>query len=195
MNTRFFKAAVISFLAAVLLSFFGFGTNCKAIEEKVVRLHILANSDSEYDQRIKMEVRDSVFAYSQLLIGEADSPESSEAILEEHLDEIEDVANKRLEELGADYTAQAEVVKDYFSTREYETFTLPAGEYTALRVNLGEGIGHNWWCALYPTVCVSSSAEFTGFTQEETQIVTNPEEYRVSFKLYEWYRAFLNLFQ
>lgn len=195
MGKGFFKITVSAFFMAVLFSFFGFGANCKDIEGKVVRLHVLANSDSEYDQRIKMEVKDQVFSYSQQLLEEADSPEASIKILKNHLPEIEEVANRRLRELNAGYTASAEVVEDYFSTREYDTFTLPAGDYEALRVNIGSGKGRNWWCALYPAVCVSSSAEFTGFTEAETEIVTNPEEYKVSFKLYEWYLSLMNHFR
>lgn len=195
MRISFGKLAAAAFFMTVIFSLFGFGANCSDIEGKVVRLHVLANSNSEYDQRIKMDVKDRVFALSEELLADAGSPEESEAILTSHLGEIEKAANDRLRELGAGYTAHAQVVEDYFSTREYDTFTLPAGEYSALRVLLGEGEGKNWWCALYPALCVSSSAEFTGFTEEEKEIVTNPEEYQVSFKLYEWYLSLVNLFK
>lgn len=192
---NFNKILISGFVLAVLFSFFSFSVNCEDIQNKVVRLHVLANSDSELDQRIKLAVKDCVFEYSTGLLKNSSSPEESEKILRDNIASITEIANKRLKELNAPYQAKAAVGEDYFSTREYDTFTLPAGNYSALKVFIGEGSGKNWWCALYPGLCVSSSAEFTGFTDEEKELVTEPQKYEISFKIYEWYQNFINLFQ
>lgn len=186
-----FKALTAGFIIAVVFSMAGFGAEMEDIQGKVVRLHVLANSDSKYDQDIKLKVKDRVFALATELTASCESPEEAESVLKNNIDIIGAEANQALRDLSAPYTATAQVVEDYFSTREYDTFTLPAGEYSALRVNLGEGKGHNWWCAVYPAVCTSACADFDGFTESEKEKVTGKEKYRIEFKFYEIYRNFL----
>lgn len=191
---RYQKIILSGFILALVFSFMGFTASCERISEKVIRLHVLANSDSEYDQRMKLSVKDQVSAYTGSLLEGTESLREAEAVLTENLQNIENVANKRLGELHAGYSAKAVMEDTFFETREYEDFSLPAGNYKALRVLIGEGAGRNWWCVVYPSLCVSAAAEdFKDFSQTEKDLVQKPV--KVSFKVYEWYQELVNFFQ
>jgi len=113
----------------------------RQVAEKMVRLHILANSDSPHDQAVKLAVRDDLLA---CMANQQELP---------RLQQLEDWANASLQRQGEPVTARAERVRMYFDTREYESFALPAGYYDAVRIILGEGAGQNWWCVLFPPLC------------------------------------------
>lgn len=181
----------MGFVLSVVCSFFGFSANCNSIEEKILRFHVLANSDSEYDQDMKILVKDQVFAYVTGILENSTSLEESETIVTENLGEIENIANQVLEENGAKYTASVELCTSYFNTREYDTFTLPAGNYSSLKIIIGQGDGQNWWCALYPSLCISAAVDFDDFSEDEEEIITS-DGYEISFKLYEVYQNFKN---
>ena len=127
---------------------------------EVFRFHVLANSDSEEDQNVKLKVRDAVLQYMK----EDMSQESAEMDVEhtrqwarEHLKEIEAVADRVIRDEGYSYQAQAEVTSCYFPDKKYGDILLPEGEYEALRVKLGRASGHNWWCVLYPNLCFTNA--------------------------------------
>lgn len=188
------RALIAGFVVAAVLSFVNFDAQCNDIESKVVRLHVLANSNSDYDQSIKLQVKDKVFQLATQLTSGCSSPEEAEDILRDNTDILNSEANDELAALNAPYKAKTEVVTSYFSTREYDTFTLPAGVYTSLRVSIGEANGKNWWCAVYPALCTSACAEFDGFSDEEKEMVTQKQQYEIKFKLYEWYRDIVQFF-
>lgn len=119
----------------------------------LIRLHIIANSDSVQDQALKLKVRDQLLAETGALFSGAKSEEEAEHILATHLTEVEQVANKVLAQAGASYRGRAEVGVYSFPERTYGSLTLPAGRYRALRVVLGRGEGANWWCVLFPPLC------------------------------------------
>ncbi len=137
----------------------------RGIAEEVLRFHVLANSDSEEDQEVKLLVRDAVLEWidiernngnGQAERKDTDNAKESElCFLSEHLSEIEESANRVLEEQGMSYQAQASIENCYFPERAYGDCTFPAGWYDALRIRLGEAKGHNWWCVLYPGLCFS----------------------------------------
>ena len=189
------KVILAGFVLTLLFSFTGFAANCNDVENKVVRLHVLANSNSEIDQNIKLKVKDDVFKLASKLTANASSTEEAEKVLQANIKEIENTANKKLAELNSGYTAVAEVTNSFFNTRDYDTFSLPAGNYKSLRVTIGEGKGRNWWCAVYPGLCLSSSSDFGELTNEEKDILTNKEQYKVSFKVYEIYQELMDLFR
>ncbi|MEG1427891.1 MAG: stage II sporulation protein R, partial [Oscillospiraceae bacterium] len=147
---RIEKILISGFLLAVVFSFFGFSANCEGISNKVLRLHVLANSNSEYDQRIKLAVKDVVSQYAESLLSGAENLDESTEIINNNLQNIEHIANQKLKELHVHYEAKAIMKNAYFGTREYKDFSLPAGEYQALRILLGEASGKNWWCVVYP---------------------------------------------
>ena len=188
------KILLAGFLLTLVFSFTGFAANCTDVENKVVRLHVLANSNSESDQQIKLKVKDGVFELASELTKNAASTEEATKILQDNIGEIQNRANQELAELKADYTATAQVGDSFFNTRDYESFSLPAGNYKALKVIIGNGEGKNWWCAVYPGLCLSASTDFGNLTDGEKEILTNKDQYKVSFKIYEVYQELINLF-
>lgn len=137
-----------------------------ACESAPFRLHIIANSDSDADQTVKMQVRDAVLdATKDGILGCGDAGEAR-AYIEEHLEIIEKTANETLAENGFDYTAAAQVGTFHFPERTYRDVTYPEGDYEALRITLGEGEGHNWWCVMFPPLCLTEIGEPGG---EEVQ--------------------------
>lgn len=183
----------VIFLAIGILGFTAFGAfrtfsaNCADVYDEVLRLHIPANSDSEEDQAIKLRLRDVLLErFGGELSGSGGLDEAT-ARAEQLLPEIERTANKFLLENGFNYGAKAEITDMWFSTREYDRLILPAGNYTALRVTLGSGEGHNWWCVIFPQLClpaVSESAE--DGADEILETFGKPQRVTVKFALYEW---------
>lgn len=125
----------------------------KDIAEKVIRFHVLANSDSEADQALKLKVKDAVVDYLNPYMSESQSLEQSKNILSEHTDNIIDIAQDIIISEGYDYTVNAYFCEDFFPTKSYGDVTLPAGDYTAYRIEIGKHEGKNWWCILYPPLC------------------------------------------
>lgn len=194
----FIKSACIAFVLTVIYSVIPFEAQCSEISEDVFRLHILANSDSEEDQSLKLKVRDEVLEYTEDLFNLASSKEEAEKIISDNLQSISNVAYCTLLENGYDYTVTAEITNMYFATRYYEGFTLPSGMYDALRITIGEGGGHNWWCVMYPSICISSAQEKDDKAKEvlddgEYDIVRN-EQYQYKFKIVEMFEKFCSLF-
>lgn len=188
------KAFICAFVLSCLLSFFSFSNTAQNISNKVLRFHIPANSNSSFDQSVKLKVKDYIFNYVTDLLSESKSYKESEKIIINNIDDIKNRTNRLLKEMNVNYKAEAKVIKDYFKTREYDTFTLPAGEYTALRIILGEGKGENWWCALYPSLCINSSLSANELTENEAMLIENKEENKVSFLIYEWFLEIIKFF-
>lgn len=184
----------LTFLLGIFLdSFSGFHRECRHLQEDVLRLHILANSDSEADQRVKLAVRDAVLAEESTLFYHADTKADAEQLAEQHLDQIVRTAGEVLAAEGFSYGVRAEVREIFFDTRVYDGFTMPAGRYHALQITLGEGKGHNWWCVLYPPLCVGAAAKISSemeqFTPEERRVLEAEPAYEVRFFLVEiWER-------
>ena len=200
MKKRIFGIILMVLAVAVLLAGFVLGQQQQALSEKLVRLHVVANSDSEEDQTVKLKVRDAVLAETQTILRNADDPK---AALERHLPQIEAAANACLAREGSSDRAVATMDKELFPTREYETFSLPAGTYTALRVTIGSGQGHNWWCVVFPSICMSASAEefdqaaqAAGLTDGEIRLITEDSEgYELKFKSMELLQKVKNFFE
>lgn len=200
MGKRFWVKQSIALLCALLLtagavmavSTFGeFQKNCDSLSEKVLRLHVLANSDSEADQQLKLKVRDAILQESDRLFQQSDSKEAAMAQMATHLSDVEQVAERTLRKNGCDLPVTAALKKVEFNTRTYGNITLPAGEYDALQVEIGAAKGKNWWCVLFPSLCVPSSTNVQMedvLTQDELQVVEQ-SGYDVRFKVVEWYEA------
>ena len=131
----------------------------QALNNNLIRLHIVANSDSESDQSLKLQIRDAVTQLLQQTMQQMPSAEEAKAYLSAHLSELEEYVNQLIRELGYSDTAKITLGKEAFDTRRYDTFTLPAGQYTALRITIGEGEGKNWWCVVFPTLCLPATSE------------------------------------
>ena len=169
----------------------GFMRDCTEIRQEVLRIHILADSDQEADQAVKLQVRDAVLeAINQDFSGDG-TLEGTIACLEGEMDRIEETANEVLAEAGMPYQAKAELTEMYFTTREYErdgsTFSMPAGRYQALRITLGSGEGHNWWCVAYPPMCIDAAVEGqAAVVEQEILELEQTPVYKPKLALVEW---------
>jgi stage II sporulation protein R len=162
------------------------------LAERVVRLHILANSDSEADQALKLEVRDAVLARATEILKGTDNRAEAESALRENLSALQQLAEEKLAAEGCDYPVTVELRQTAFPTREYDGFTLPAGKYLALRFVIGRGEGHNWWCVVFPPLCtesttdVASAAMAAGLSEDDVKLITGDGEgYVLKFKSIE----------
>lgn len=160
------------------------------IKLSVLRLHVVANSNSEEDQELKLKVRDEVLKSTNKLFSKARSREQAINAASSEIDKIESVAIKSIQRNNFDYDVHVTVGKQYFPTKEYDGgFRLPAGDYDAVKVTIGEGKGNNWWCVMYPPLCFSGSAKNTNraklsdiLSSEEIEFVTYPASPQVEFK-------------
>ena len=166
------------------------------LSERVVRLHVLANSDGEEDQALKLKVRDRVLARATELLTQAGDRGEAETLLRSALPELEELAARELRASGCDYPVRAELTDTEFPTREYDGFTLPAGEYLALRVVIGQGAGRNWWCVVFPPLCAAASGDVpasalaAGLTEEEVSLITEEDQgYVLKFKTIELWES------
>ncbi|HAN21325.1 MAG: hypothetical protein A2Y15_07215 [Clostridiales bacterium GWF2_36_10] len=159
------------------------------IYESVIRLHILANSDSDSDQQLKLKVRDAIIAESGDLFTDVESNELPLDQMEELGTQFAQIANRVISENGQNYTAQAQWGKEAYPTREYDGISFPAGEYYSLRINMGNAEGHNWWCVLFPPLCTNASSAKKslinmGISNNGTKVYTS-KKYVFRFKILE----------
>ena len=157
-------------------------------------MHVVANSDSEADQAQKLRVRDCILQTVSELTAECETSQEAQTVLEANLAQLQADAQTFLRNEGSDYSASVSVGKEQFGTREYETFSLPAGEYPALRVKTGAAQGKNWWCVVFLSLCkaatsdvVKECAEVGGYDDAESTLITGGEKkYTLRFMTPEW---------
>lgn len=201
MKSERIKLLRISVLSALILSalisFVRFNAECDELKNNILRLHIIANSDSADDQNLKLKVRDAILALgctefeSVGNIGEAVLQAESSAEL------FKKTALTVINENGFDYDVSVCVENTYFDTREYDDFTLPAGYYDALCVKIGEAKGKNWWCVMYPAICVpAASANLNSAVSDDAAFIAeNPENFVFKFKTVEIFEEIKNFFK
>ncbi len=163
----------------------------ESISNKVLRLHILANSDSSEDQNVKLMLKNYLLDETSELFN-GNNLEENINIAIDNTEFIRQICDEFLEKLGIDYNTTVSVANEYFETRVYDDFTLPAGNYEALKIQLGEGEGHNWWCIIFPSVCLSACSTSLDdyLSDEEMELVTS--EYTPKFKIVEIYERIKN---
>lgn len=179
------RAMICGFILTVLLSFTEFSAQCRLLERNVLRLHIPANSNSEKDQAVKLRVRDAVLGETASWYEETDDFDAALSLVCDHIETIEQTANRVLQEEHMPYKATAVVCDSYFPTRVYETGVLPAGKYKTVRISLGEAEGVNWWCVLYPSICVSGAGKIEAFPENARDVITQENTFSVRFKTAE----------
>lgn len=169
--------------------------------DNVIRLHVIANSDSDEDQAQKLRVRDRILEIVGERLEDAETKEEAEQQMAEILPEIEAAASELISDEGSGYTVSATLTEEKYPRKSYGTVTLPSGTYTSLRVIIGEGEGHNWWCVLFPRMCTTPAVteeeqkeEFTdaGFTPSQYKIITDSRDtrYVVKFRILEIVKGF-----
>ena len=169
------------------------GREQKELADSVIRFHVIANSDSAEDQELKLAVRDATLARAEELYPQNATLAQAQAALEGNLNLLAAAGREVVEEWGYDYPVAASLEDCWFPTKEYEGFALPAGNYTALRVTIGEGRGQNWWCVAFPPLCLGAASETVDqaleaghFTPGQSALVTGDgEEYVLKFKAME----------
>ena len=161
------------------------------IYKDTIRLHILANSDSDEDQALKIEIRDRLLDKYGTMLSSSNSVNQAKKTVEDLISSIEKDASEWIKELGYDYTVRTTLTEEWYDTREYDGFTLPAGYYTSLRVIIGDGGGQNWWCVMYPPLCTEIATErapkddyVIDYSKEEIHLITGGR-YKIKFKILE----------
>lgn len=165
------------------------------IYDSVVRLHVLANSDSEYDQALKLQVRDGVLAATAELLSDCTTREQALEVIGANLDTIRRSAQEVIEREGAGYDVTVKLCEEDYPTKNYESVCFPAGRYMSLQVCIGEAEGKNWWCVLFPGMCLSAASKTdaeqafiqAGLTPEQYKLVTESDgaKYKLRFKFLE----------
>ncbi len=189
------KKIELAMLIGIVISVFcagfcGFAEGYEDITDTVFRLHILANSDSEDDQQLKLKVRDAILKECSYLFENCSNAEESAEVAENNMFLIKKTAEKVIEENNKAYDIDCEVTEMMFDERVYDSVTMPAGEYTALRITIGEAKGKNWWCVMFPPLCIPvATGEIEDyddiFTAEEIDMLNNPENYECRFYILE----------
>ncbi len=177
-------------ISAILLSVADFDAKCDDLRQNILRLHIIANSDNEDDQEIKLKIRDEILEKSGDLFLGVNDLEIAKRIANDKCDEFTNIANNVLKENGFSYSAKVKIDKTYFETRVYDDFTLPAGVYDSLIITLGKGEGKNWWCVIFPEICLltSNKGDLTDSVKEDSaNIAKNDNNYIARFKIVEIY--------
>lgn len=199
MQKRLLSATVITLAILLFLGFLPVHGE-EEIYDTVVRLHVLANSDSEEDQALKLEVRDAVLEVTSPLLQNCKSQEEAEAVILQHTDEIKAAAERVIHDRGRSDSVTVSLGLEDYPERSYDSVCFPSGEYLSLRVCIGEAEGQNWWCCLFPPLCLGASSVSAeqaedsfisvGLTPSQYKIITETDKpvYKVRFKLLELFR-------
>ena len=171
---------IILFIIYIFISCYFYATNSlNNIENKVFRLHIIANSDVEEDQKLKYKVRDKIISYMNNICENVSSKEEAILIVQNHINDFKLIADNTIAENGCNYKSNVEIGNYKFPTKYYGDITLPSGYYDALEIKLGNNSGQNWWCVLYPSLCFVdiSSGIVPESSKEELKSTLSDEEY------------------
>lgn len=164
------------------------------IYEQTIRLHVVANSDTQADQTLKLEIRDEILMDVADYIMDCNTKYEAEQILAKQQEKLKETAERVVSENGYDYEIEVVMGEEYYPTREYEGVSLPAGTYYSVRINVGEAEGQNWWCVLFPPLCVGTATAkeellAVGFTPNQIRVLTETEnpKYVLKFKILEFF--------
>ena len=191
-NSHLTIGIISGLIFLIIYNISAFAYQCNEIRSDTIRLHVIADSDSQIDQDVKLKVRDAVLNAGKSIFNGTVTKENAQEKITNELEIIEQTANETLRKYNMNYTAKAELVTEYFDTRIYDNkVVLPAGKYLALKIVLGEGNGQNWWCVMFPTLCLpaaektDSEAIKSVYSDNAENIVTNPKKYEYRFKIVE----------
>ncbi|MBR2589338.1 MAG: stage II sporulation protein R [Clostridia bacterium] len=187
---------IFTLIFCMLFHFVSFAADCRQIKKDVLRLHILANSDSAADQALKRKVRDALLSAGYDIFEGAENAEQAKEKMRLHLKEIEGIARQTLRENGCTDTVCASLESCFFDTRYYKDFTLPAGNYEALRIVIGKGEGHNWWCVMFPALCMAACDDERAMqclSEDELELIQSNPKTEIRFKCVEIYEKIKNL--
>lgn len=182
-------SVAISLVFCVILNIISFAVTSEKIREDILRLHVIANSDSVADQNLKLAVRDALLEAGSEIFDGSVTVENAESKIKPEIDKLIKISENVIKSYGFEYDVDITISNEYFSTRTYNQITLPAGEYLALRVVIGEGEGQNWWCVMFPPMCLSAADEnnilSSVLTKEEINLVNKNPKIEPRFKIVE----------
>ena len=186
---RHLKRIAFVLVLAMGVGVWGLLTDSQALYDGLLRLHVVGASDSGEDQAVKLQVRDAVLASLEEGLRDLTDVDAALAYVQQMLPQVEAAANRALAAAGVEQTCIATLAEEAFPTREYDTFSLPAGVYKALRIVIGEGEGKNWWCVVFPSLCMGTKEEFVETANlsgmDDTLTGTLEGEYEIRFWLLE----------
>ena len=198
---KLIKWAGILTVLLLVLGYADLQVDLNKLEEDLIRLHVVAASDSSEDQQNKLLVRDAVMDYLNPILSQFPDKEQAQVYLQDHLSELTNIVNDVLSDLKTGQQATVTLQKEEFNTREYDTFSLPAGVYDAIRVEIGEAEGKNWWCVAFPSLCFpqtkeafSETAVSAGFDSALTSTLMRQPKYEVRFYILDCVGRVRNLF-
>ena len=184
-------SVTVGIVVAILFSICSFAKTSEESRSDVLRLHVIANSDTSVDQNLKLRLRDYILQEGKDIFNGSVNVENAVEKIEPVLPELEKSAKAFVNQAGFDYDVKISLSNEYFTTRTYETVTLPAGKYLALRVVIGSGEGHNWWCVMFPPMCVPAADKKDEienvFSEKEIKLVESKPKYEPRFKVVEIY--------
>ncbi|MBE6973489.1 MAG: stage II sporulation protein R [Ruminococcaceae bacterium] len=197
------EVALLTGFAVALLMGAWLDREQAALADRVIRLHVIANSDSEADQELKYQVRDRILTEAAALYQPGDGLQQVRRSMEDNLAMLARAGREVVEEQGYDYPVSASLERTWFPTKKYTDFALPAGNYTALRIVVGEGRGENWWCVAFPPLCLGSVSETVdeaaaagNFTPEQVSLITGESGgYVIKFKAIELWEEFKKMWE
>lgn len=191
LSKRIKISVTVGIVVAILFSICSFAKTSEEIRSDVLRLHVIANSDTSVDQNLKLRLRDYILQEGKDIFNGSVNVENAVKKIEPALPELEKSAKAFVNQAGFDYDVKISLSNEYFTTRTYETVTLPAGKYLALRVVIGSGEGHNWWCVMFPPMCVPAADKKDEienvFSEKEIKLVESKPKYEPRFKVVEIY--------
>lgn len=201
-KNRFYRIELALMISFALFLLLGVWLNREQSElaGSVIRLHVLANSDSEEDQALKLKVRDRILEEATGILDGDTDVQTASAQLEGKLNELAAAGQQVVNEQGYQYQVTAALEHTWFPTKQYDDFALPAGNYLALRIKIGSAQGHNWWCVVFPPLCVASvsetvqkTASSAGLSKDEISLMTaDSDQYVLKFHLMEWWDKLVN---
>lgn len=198
---KIIKLAICTLLIFAAFQVLDLWQDRQVLKENLIRLHVVANSDSDFDQNIKLKVKDAIVNYLQPIMEKFPDKETATQYIQDNLSALQALSNEVLDSLGIKSRATVTLQQETFDTREYDTFSLPSGVYDSLRIEIGAAEGKNWWCVVFPSLCLpASSSDFedaavsSGFSETLTGTLSNKSGYRVRFFLLDCIGRFENLF-
>lgn len=192
------KVLCSTLIISLMFTFLPFQAECADISDNVFRIHILANSDSKADQELKLKVRDAIIVKSEEVLQGVTDIETAKQIVGQRLDEFAQIAGDVVQSQGYNYSVKATITNVCFDTRYYGDITMPGGFYDALQISIGKAEGKNWWCVMYPSLCLYSASDNNTLkdtlTKNQYGILTSKGKLKVKFKALELFTGFLDFF-
>ncbi len=200
MKLKAIDLAVFFTLVICIISTVSFESTCEDVREDILRLHVIANSDSAQDQSLKLKVRDTLLKKGERLFTDCEDILSAKKMISTSILSLKQIAQNAVYAEGYSYNVSVALGKSYFPTRVYENITMPAGYYDALKIIIGEGEGQNWWCVMFPSLCLPGAYKKEErlsevLTEKEMKLVLSKPKYEVRFWLVEKYYEVKNKFK